>query len=63
MKILNHKNCGDESIMILPYDGHLGDNIIYWNAYLNRNIIMEIRDLVLSYIHIGIHTSDTKYRI
>ena len=49
-------NCGDESSMVLLYDYHLGDTIISRNTYLSENIIMEIRDLVLSYLHIGLRT-------
>ena len=64
MKIKNNfKNCGDDSSMVLIYDGHLGDTIIARNTDLSGNIIMEIRDLVLSYLHIGLHTDNSKYRI
>ena len=51
-----NKNCGAESSMILLYDGHLGDTIINGNTDRSGNIILEIRDLVLSYLHIGQHT-------
>ena len=44
--------------MVLSHDGHLGDTIIAGNTYIRRNIIMESRDLVLSYIHIDLHTGD-----
>ena len=30
---------------------------------LSGNIIFKSRDLVLSYIHIGLHTGDAKYSI
>ena len=49
--------------MVILYDKYLCDTIISGNKYLRGNIIMEIRDLVLSSIHIGIHTGDEKYRI
>ena len=49
--------------MVLLYGRHLGDNIIHGNTDLSVNIILESRDLVLSYLHIGLQTSDAKYRI
>ena len=49
--------------MALLYDEHLVDTIIYENTDLSGNMIMEIRDLVLSYLQIGLHTSNEKYRI
>ena len=49
--------------MVLLCDGHLGDTIIDGDIDLSGNIIMEIRDLVLSYLHNGLHTGDKKYRI
>ena len=63
MPILEKKNCGDESSMVILYGEHLGDTTIDSNIYLMRNIILESRDLVLSYLHIGIYTGDAKYRI
>ena len=56
------KNCGDDSIMVIIDDKNLGNTIITGNIDLSRNIIMYSRDLVLSFIHIGIHTGDEKYR-
>ena len=56
-------NCGDYSSMVLVYDENLGDIIISRNTYLSVDIIIEIRDLVLSYLHIGLHTGDAKYSI
>ena len=50
------KNCGDESIMVLLYNEHLGDTIIAVNTDISRNIMMESIYLVLSYLHIGLHT-------
>ena len=49
--------------MVLIYYKHLGDTIIAGNKDLNRNIILESRDLVLYCIHIGLHMDDAKYRI
>ena len=49
--------------MVLLYDEHLGDNIIAGDIYISRIIVTERRDLELSYIHIGLHTDDAKYRI
>ena len=60
MKIKMFKNCGDDSRMVLLYDGHLGDTIITENTELSGNIILKIRHLILSYPHIGIHTGDKK---
>ena len=57
------KDCDDESSMVLLYDENLGETIIYGNTYLSGNIILESRDLVLSYLHISLHTGDEKYRI
>ena len=48
--------------MVIIDDKNLGNTIITGNIDLSRNIIMYSRDLVLSYIHIGIHTGDEKYR-
>ena len=56
-------NCGNDYIMIILYDDHLGDTIISGNIDLSENIMMESRYLVLSSLKIGLHTSDTKYRI
>ena len=56
-------NCVDDSNVVLIYDYHLGDTIIAGNKYLSGNTMMESRDLVLSYPHIGLRTGDTKYRI
>ena len=49
-------------MVILDYY-HLGDIIISGNTYISGNRIMEIRELVLSYLHIGLHTGDKKYGI
>ena len=49
--------------MVLLYDEHLGDTIISRNTDISGNIIVEIRDLVLPSIHMGLHTGDAKYRI
>ena len=49
--------------MVLLYHGNLCDNIIAGDTYLGVNVIMESRDLFLSYIHISLHTGDVKYRI
>ena len=60
----NHRkynNCGDGYSMILLYDDHLSDIIITGNTYLRINIILERRGLVLSSLHIGLHTGDSKY--
>ena len=58
---LNH--CGDDSSMVPLDDEHLCDTIIAGNIDISSNYIMEIRDLVLSYLHIGIQIVDEKYRI
>ena len=34
-------NCGDDSIMFLPYDGHMGDTVISENTDLSSNKIPE----------------------
>ena len=57
------KNCGDDSSTVSLYDGHLGDTIIAVNTDIIINIILESRNLVLSYLRIGLHTGDEKYRI
>ena len=57
------KNCGDDSGMVLLYDENLGDTIIDGDKDISINIIMESRDLVLSYLHIRLHTGDANYRI
>ena len=49
--------------MVLLYDEHLGDTIISGNIDIIGNKVMEIRDLVLSYLRIGLNTGDAKYRI
>ena len=49
--------------MVLQYEEHLGDTIISGNTDLSGNIILESRDFFLSYLHIGLHTGDAKYRI
>ena len=49
--------------MDLLYDKHLGDTIIAGNTDLRGNRIMESRVLVLSYLHIDLHTGDAKYRV
>ena len=56
-------NFGDDSSMVLLYDEHVGNTIVAGNTDLSGNLILEIRDLVLSYLHIGLHTGDSKYRI
>ena len=56
-------NCGDDSSMVLLYDGHLSDTIISGDTYLSGNGIVEIRDLVLSSLRSGLHNGDAKYRI
>ena len=55
--------CGDDSSMVLLYVEHLGDTIISGNTDLRGNIILEIRGLVLSSLHIFLHTGDAKYMI
>ena len=57
------KKCGDDFSKVILYDDHLDDTIIDGNTDLSGNIILESRDLVLSYLHIGIHTDYAKYRI
>ena len=57
---MKENNCGDDSIMALLDDKHLGDTIISGNTYLRGNIIMEIRDSFLSSLHIGLHIGDEK---
>ena len=57
------KNYGDDSSMDILDDEKLIDTIIYGNIYLRGNIILEIRDSVLSSLHIVLHTGDLKYRI
>ena len=49
---------GDYSSMVLLHEKHLGDTTIAGNTDLNGNIITEIIDLVLSYLHIGLQTGD-----
>ena len=61
--LMKEKNCCDCASMFLLYDGHLGDTIISGNTDLSRNDILKSRDLVLSYLHIGIQNGDTKYMI
>ena len=60
MPILGKNNCGDDSSLVLLDDEHLGDTIINGNRDPRGNNIMESRDLVLSYVHIGLHTGDAK---
>ena len=57
-----YNNCGDDYSMVLLDDEHLGDTIISGNTDLRGNIILVIRDVVLSSIHIGLHNGDAKYR-
>ena len=56
-------NCDDDYSMVLLDEKNLGDTIIYGNAYLIDNPILEIRNLVLSSIHIDLHTVDAKLNI
>ena len=42
--------------MVILYDKQLGDTIIVGNTDISGNIIIEIRDLVPSFLHIGLHT-------
>ena len=49
--------------MILLYDEHLGDTIISGNTNLRKTIILESRELVLSYLQFGLHSGDEKYTI
>ena len=58
-----YNNCGDDSSMSLMYDKHSGDIIIAGNIDLRGNNIMESIGLVLSYLHIDLHTGDEKYRV
>ena len=51
--------CVEDSSMVLLYAKNLCDTIISTNTYLRSNNVLEIRDWVLSYIHI----SSAKYRI
>ena len=53
-------NCGNDYSIVILDDEHLGDTIFSGNKDLRSNIVLEIRDLVLSSIHIVIHTGDTK---
>ena len=62
-KLKTIKKCGDDSSMVLPYEEHLGDTIIAGNTYISGNIIIESRELFLSYLHIGLHTVYEKYGI
>ena len=59
----DHNNCGNDYIMVLLYDEHLCDTIIYENTDIGENKILERIDLVLSYLHIVLHICDAKYRI
>ena len=56
---VEEKNCGDDYIMFLPYDGHVCDNVITENTDLIINKSNEIMYSVLSSLHIG----GKKYRI
>ena len=49
--------------MVLIDDEPLGDTIISRNTVISGNIMTKRIELVLSYINIGIHTGDAKYRI
>ena len=49
--------------MVILYDGHLGDTIIYIDVDLRGNIILERRELVLSYLHNEPHIGSAKHRI
>ena len=49
--------------MVFIYNRHLGDTIISGNTDLIRNISFESIYLFLSYINIGLHSGDAKYRI
>ena len=49
--------------MVLLYEEPLGDTRVAGNTDIRGNIIMETKDLVLSYLHIGLHTGDAKYTI
>ena len=46
-------NFGEDSIMVLLYDEHSCDTIISDNTDIIINNVPEIRDSVLSYLHIG----------
>ena len=59
----NKNNCGDDYGMDILYDEHLGDTIITGNTGLSGNISTKRRDLVLSYLHIGLQISDKKQSI
>ena len=59
----NKKNCDDDYSMVIIYDGQQGDTIIDRNTELSGNIIIKIRDLVISYLHIGLHNINAKYKI
>ena len=48
--------------MILLDDENWGNTTISRNTYLIRNSTLEVRDLIISSLHIGIHTDDKKYR-
>ena len=64
MRIKNNlKNCDDDYSMVLIYDGQQGDTIIDGNTELSGNIIIKIRDLVISYLHIRLHNINAKYKI
>ena len=52
-------NCGDDSVMFLIDERHMGGTIISKNTDLRSNNVPESRYLVLSYLHI----SGAKYRI
>ena len=47
------KSCGDDSIIFIPDDRHVGDAVIAENTYHSSNKIYEIICSVLSSIHIG----------
>ena len=49
--------------MVILHDENLDENIIARDVYPSGSIIVEIRYLFPSYLHIGLHTDDTKYRI
>ena len=56
-------NCGNESSKVLLYGKHLGDTNITENTYLSKNIILETRNLVLSYLQIGQQTGNANHGI
>ena len=60
---MEEKKCGDDSSMVLIDDNHLWKTITVGNKYLSGNNIMEIRDLVLSSLRIGINIGGAKYSI